>query len=162
MRIAVISDTHSRYADIEAALKLIEARRAELILHCGDIEDAEAVWLFPGHTHFVFGNCDHERAAIRQAVHGIGGTLHEPFGRLEVGGVRLAWLHGDDAQLFRQVEQQGGFDYLFHGHTHAAGERQAGATRVINPGAFQRVRVKTFLVLDTESGETESVVVEGG
>ena len=160
MRIAILSDTHSRYNTIESALRLIEPRQVDLILHCGDIEDSEAVWLFPPNTHFVFGNCDHDRAAIRQAVHGIGATLHEPCGRLELDDSSIAWLHGDDHALMRSLEQSGDFDYLFYGHTHVADERRMGRTRVINPGALHRVRQKTLLVLDLENGETESVVVE--
>jgi uncharacterized protein len=160
MRIAVLSDTHSRYATIEAALQLVDEHRVELILHCGDIDDTEAVWLFPPNTHFVFGNCDAERAGLRQAIHGIGATLHEPLGRLELDGSTIAWLHGDDHALMREVEHSGDFDYLFYGHTHVADERQTGPTRVINPGALHRVRQKTFVVLDLESGEVETVVVE--
>src|SRR6516165_9159511 len=160
MRIAIFSDTHSRYATIEAALKLVDQRQVELLLHCGDIEDGEAVWLFPPNTHFVFGNCDTERTSIRQAVHGIGATVYEPFGRLELAGSKIAWLHGDDHRLMRQVEESGEFDYLFYGHTHVAAERQVNSTRVINPGALHRVRQKTFLVLDLESGASETVVVE--
>src|SRR5262249_51416914 len=130
------------------------------ILHCGDIEDSEAVWLFPPNTHFVFGNCDMERMTIRQAVHGVGATLYEPYGKLELDGVKIAWLHGDDKRLMHQVEESGEFDYLFYGHTHIADERRTGATRTINPGALHRARPKTLLILDVESGETESVVVE--
>ena len=94
MRIAVLSDTHSNYATIEMALQLVERQRVDLILHCGDIADTEAVWLFPPNTHFVFGNCDLDRTAIRQAVHGIGATLYEPCGRLELDGVRIFNSHG--------------------------------------------------------------------
>jgi putative phosphoesterase len=159
MRIAILSDTHSRHATIEAALQLVEQNQVELIIHCGDIEDSEAVWLFPGNTHFVFGNCDTERASIRQAVYGIGATLHEPFGRLQLGGAKIAWLHGDDRRLMQEVEHQGEFDYLFYGHTHVADERRTGPTRVINPGALHRTRTKTFLVLDVDSGETETIVL---
>jgi uncharacterized protein len=159
MRIAILSDTHSRYATIEAALELVAQRQVDLLLHCGDIEDAEAVWLFPPNTHFVFGNCDQERASIRQAVHGIGATLYEPLGRLDLDGTRIAWMHGDDAGLMRVAERGGDFDYLFYGHTHVAAERRTGDTRVINPGALHRVREKTFLILNVPSGETETVVV---
>ena len=159
MLIAILSDTHSRYATIETTLELVANYRVDLILHCGDIEDSEAVWLFPPNTHFVFGNCDQERAAIRQAVEGIGATLYEPCGRLELDGVHIAWMHGDDHKLMTTVEQSGDFDYLFNGHTHVADERRTDRTRVINPGALHRVRQKTFLVLDVTSGETETVVV---
>jgi uncharacterized protein len=160
MRIAILSDTHSRYATIESALQLVEQHQVELILHCGDIEDSEAVWLFPPNTHFVFGNCDSERTAIRQAVHGIGATLYEPFGKLELDGVNIAWIHSDDHRLFRDLEQSGAYDFLFYGHTHVADERQTGPTRVINPGALHRARQKTLLVLDLESGETKTVAVD--
>ena len=160
MQIAILSDTHSRYAMIEAALRIIEQRQIDLLIHCGDIDDAEAVWLFPPNTHFVFGNCDADRASIRQAVHGIGATLYEPFGRLELGDTNIAWLHCDDAKLMRDVEHSGRFDFLFYGHTHVAAERRTGNTRVINPGALHRVRQKTFLVLDVESGGLETVVVD--
>jgi putative phosphoesterase len=160
MKIAILSDTHSRYATIEAALQRVEERHVELILHCGDIEDGEAVWLFPGKTHFVFGNCDTERASIRQAVYGIGATLHEPYGSLDLDGVKLAFIHSDDRKLFRDLEHGGQFDYLFYGHSHLAEEHQTGRTRVINPGALHRARVKTFAVLDLQSGEIETVEVE--
>jgi len=160
MRIAILSDTHSRYDTIETTLRLVDQHNAELILHCGDIDDSEAVWLFPPNTHFVLGNCDLDRTAIQQAIHGIGATLHMPLGRLELNGVHIAWLHGDDRALMRDVEQSGDYDFLFYGHTHVADERQTERTRVINPGALHRARQKTFLVLEVESGETETVVVE--
>jgi putative phosphoesterase len=160
MKIAIISDTHSRYEAIETAVQLMEERKVELILHCGDIEDAEAVWLFPGKTHFVFGNCDTDRASLRQAMHGIGAILHEPFGRLELQGKKLAFTHGDDGRLLWDLQDRGEFDYVFHGHTHQAQDRLVGETRVINPGALHRVRTRTFVLLDLPSGETESIVVE--
>jgi putative phosphoesterase len=159
MRLAILSDTHSRYSTIEAALALVDRHSVDQLIHCGDIEDAEAVWLFPPNTHFVFGNCDVERASIRQAVHGIGATLYEPFGRLDLAGEKIAWLHGDDHGLMRKIEQSSEFDFVFYGHTHVAAERTTGKTRVINPGALHRVREKTFLILDLESGETETVAV---
>jgi uncharacterized protein len=160
MRIAVLSDTHSRHATVEAALELIGQRHVELILHCGDIDDAETVWLFPGNTHFVFGNCDTDKASLRQAIYGIGATLHEPFGGLELAETRIAFIHGDIKPLMDNVERSGAYDFLFYGHTHQAEEHRTGPTRVINPGALQRARVKTFVILDLESGVVESVTVE--
>lgn len=162
MHIAILSDTHSRYHTVETVLSQLQARNINTVIHCGDIEDAETVWLFQGFTtHFVFGNCDTERASLRQAVHGIGETLHEPFGHVELNGVRIGFVHGDDASLLRELEQSGHFDFLFHGHTHVAAERRAGPTRVINPGALHRARPKSYVVLDLETGEVESVLLEG-
>ena len=160
MLIAVVSDTHSRYHTVEKAVTLIEERKAQAVLHCGDIEDAETVWLFPKGTHFVYGNCDGQRHSLRQAAADAGMTLHEPFGSVELAGKRLAFVHADDRRLLDRLEASGEYDYLFYGHTHQAEEHQTGRTRVINPGALHRARPKTFIVLDLESGEVESVVVE--
>jgi len=160
MRIGILSDSHGRYETVEKALKILEEKGVELILHCGDIDDAETVWLFPGTTHFVWGNCDADRASLRQSIYGIGATLHEPFADLELDGKKIAFVHGDNKRLLEGIEYSGHFDYLFYGHTHIAEEHRTGPTRVINPGALQRARTKTCVVLDLDTGETESVVVE--
>lgn len=158
--IAILSDTHSRYATVEKALTIIAEHSVDSIIHCGDIEDAETVWLFPPNTHFVFGNCDSERTSLRQAIHGIGATLHEPFGKLEIDGKRLAFIHGDDQRTFRDLEHAGEYDFLFYGHTHIAKEHETGPTRVINPGALHRARVKTLVILDPGTGKLTSISVE--
>jgi putative phosphoesterase len=159
MQIAVLSDTHSRYQTVERVLESLQARNINFIIHCGDIEDAETVWLFQGFTvHFVFGNCDTERASLRQAIHGIGETLHEPFGHLELDGVKLAFTHGDDKKRLDELEWSG-FDFVFYGHTHQAKEHRRDNTRVINPGALHRARPKSFVLLDVATGAVESIEV---
>lgn len=160
MKIAIISDTHSRHALVEKAVKQIDQYNPELVLHCGDIDDAETVWLFQPNTHFVWGNCDHDKTAMRQAMHGIGATLHEYMGTLDLGGVRIAFVHGDDAGLLADAEHSGEYDYIFHGHTHVRGERQRGQTRIINPGAIHRVATRTFAILDLDTNKLEYVVVD--
>ena len=160
MQIAILSDTHSRHATVEKALRLLQDRKVNVVLHCGDIEDADTVWLFQGFTaHFVFGNCDTERHSIRQAVYGIGETLHDGYGYVEMEGVKIAFTHGDDGRRLHDLEVSGAFDFLFYGHTHKAEEHRAGRTRVINPGALHRANPKTFVVLDLATRAAESVVV---
>ena len=133
--------------------RLIAPHQVELIIHCGDIDDAETVALFPKQTHFVFGNCDIDRAGIRAAINAQGATLHEPFGTLEVAGKRVAFVHGDDSRLLHDLEQSEAFDFLFHGHTHIARDVLHGNTRIINPGALFRARPKSFLILELPAGE---------
>jgi putative phosphoesterase len=161
MRIGIVSDTHSRYATVETVVKLLRQRGVYCVLHCGDIEDADTVWLFEDlTTHFVFGNCDTERASLRQAIDAIGATLQEPFGHIELEGRKLAWVHGDDKRLLQDIENSGQFEYLFYGHTHHAEQHRTGSTLVVNPGALHRARPKTFVVLDLETGDCETVIVE--
>jgi putative phosphoesterase len=161
MRIGIVSDTHGNRPMVNLALAELRDRGIATILHCGDIDDPQTVELFRGFTtHFVFGNCDGDKTALREAIADIGATLHEHFGNVEIDGVKLAFLHGDDKAMMRDVERSGHYDFLFYGHTHQAEEHRSGPTRVINPGALHRARPKTFLVLDLGSREVESVTVE--
>src|SRR5262245_13473284 len=114
MLIGIVSDTHSRYETVTKAIRLLQAHDVQLLVHCGDIEDDEAVRLFAGvPTHFVFGNCDYERDSLARAMQETGATLHEPFGELELAGRKLAFVHSDNKRLFHDLEQ-GDFDFLFY------------------------------------------------
>jgi putative phosphoesterase len=159
MLIAVISDTHNRLSSVQDALRIMAERQVELILHCGDICDGDTLRLFPAHTHFVLGNCDYDRADIEQATADIGATLQGAWGHLDLDGQSLAFVHGDDPTLLNDLIHAD-FDFVFHGHTHIAGEHRVGKTRVINPGALQRVKVRTFVLLELPSGVIESVTVD--
>ena len=161
MLIGIVSDTHNNYKAVALAAALLRKREVGLVLHCGDIEDGLTVRMFEGlPVHFVFGNCDSLRAELRDAAAECGFVIHEPFGDLDLGGRKLAWLHGDDRRLMRDIEASGHFDYLFHGHTHVAAERSVGRTRVINPGALFRAREKTFALLELETGDLETIHVD--
>lgn len=160
MLIAILSDTHSREATIRKALDLVAQRGAGLILHCGDIEDAEVIPLFPAKMHFVYGNCDSDRAGIARAITRGGSILHENFGHVEQDGLNLGFTHGDDTTLLRDLIHSEAFDFVFHGHTHVIRDEMVKATRVINPGALHRARVKTFALLDTATRRIEWIEVE--
>jgi putative phosphoesterase len=162
MKLGIISDTHNQVERLVRALELLRSAGAQSVIHCGDIEDVIAIAPFAGwDAHFVYGNCDWDQANLSCAMGEIGATLHGRFGHLEIEGVKLAFLHGDDSRLLQDVIASEAYAFVFHGHTHIAAERQAGPTRVINPGALHRAAVKTCLLLDLPSGETRQVVVEG-
>jgi putative phosphoesterase len=161
MKIAILSDTHNKVERVRRAVAEIRRRGIATVLHCGDIENAPVVELFAGlDAHFVLGNCDYDADELRQAITAIGATLHEDFGQLDLAGQAVAFVHGDDSRLLHDLEASGAFAYLFHGHTHVRADRQAGPTRVINPGALHRAVAKTFVVLDLDTGQAETVVVE--
>ena len=75
MRIGVVSDTHGHTANTRSAIRMLESLEVETVLHCGDIGTPEIVEMFaPWPTHFVFGNCDADRATLRAAITKVGQT----------------------------------------------------------------------------------------
>src|SRR5262245_2759137 len=121
MKIGILSDTHDNVAAIDDALREFGARGVELVIHCGDIQSPETVRHFAElPTHFVLGNCDWHADAFRPAMTAIGAKLYEPFGELDLAGVKIGWIHSHDAKLFMDLEFSDQFDFLFYGHTHKA------------------------------------------
>jgi putative phosphoesterase len=161
VKIAIVSDSHGRIRNIAAALAIIAERHITTLLHCGDIDDAATVPQFPAGTHFVFGNCDLDRNGIERAIVNAGGYSHGAWGQVEVEGRAIAFTHGDDKTLLRELENSAAFDFIFYGHTHIAAEHRTGKTRVINPGALHRASPKSFAILDVTTGTLERVEVEG-
>jgi putative phosphoesterase len=159
MKIGIISDTHGAQATLHRALELLRRRDIKILLHCGDFDDAATVRLLAGWTaHLVFGNCDGDREGLRAAAAEIGATFHDPFGNLELEVVKIAFLHGDDTDLLRDLINADHYDYVFYGHTHKASEQRVGGTRVINPGALYRARPRSCIALDLATGEVETLI----
>jgi putative phosphoesterase len=158
MKLGIISDTHDRIERLAVALKLFREDGVERLIHCGDVTSPSTVAAFAGwNVEFVLGNCDWDPPALEIAVSNIGGKLHEKFGELELLGRKIAWIHSDNASLFRALENADHYDYLFYGHTHVAEQHRAGKTLVCNPGALHRVRTPTFAVLDVVRDAIESI-----
>ena len=160
IRIGVVSDTHGQTAFTRAAVQMLEAFNPALVLHCGDIGSVEIVALFAAWpTHFVLGNVDYDAHKLEAAINICGQTSHGRFGDLEVGGVRIAFMHGDDESLLSATIESAKYDLVCHGHTHVAHQRHEGRTLVLNPGALYRANPHTFAVVELPSREVTSLRV---
>ena len=133
----------------ERPCSMLESLGVAAVLHCGDIDTAEVISMFSAWpTHFVFGNCDHDRKTLAQAIEGAGQTCHGSFGQLEIEGVRIAFLHGHDAELLRGTILDKRWDLVCHGHTHVVREERHGDTLVLNPGAVHRANPHTIATVE--------------
>jgi putative phosphoesterase len=161
MRLGILSDTHDRVERTRAGVGLLVEAGAEVLFHCGDITVPDVVYeLAALPSHFVFGNCDFDLGALREAIAAIGGTCLERGGLVELDGHRLALTHGDSAQELARLESQRP-DYLFSGHTHKAMDVVRGTTRYINPGALHRAPNWTVALLDCRTGELQTLRIAG-
>ena len=156
MLVGVISDTHGHQPAVATALRLLAARRVDCVVHCGDVDDVSTMQLFAGTPlHLVLGNCDPPLHRLRPVAEEIGIHLHGRFGHLELGGSRLAFLHGDDPRRLDYTIRSGAYDVVLHGHTHLRRCVLIGSTCVVNPGALVRVAQPTVALLHLPSRHVE-------
>ena len=129
MRVVVISDTHVRRGGRRKlpAAALAHLRRAEVILHAGDVLEQwfldELAELAP--VHAVLGNND------------TGLDLPERL-QLDLAGVRVGMVHDSGARTGREPRLSRWFpscQLVVFGHSHAPLDARGLGQRLLNPGS---------------------------
>lgn len=158
MLIGILADSHGRFKATKAAVDLLRTRGAEFLIHCGDVGEENIIDLLAGGAPpaaFVWGNNDYDRDRLKAYAQSVGVICLDTFGRLELGGKRVAVTHGDHMNLVRQVTDERSADYLLVGHTHVMVDRNVNGVRMINPGALHRSAVKSVALLQTDADQLE-------
>ena len=162
MLIGILADSHGRFKATKAAVDLLRSRGSDFLVHCGDVGDEDIFDLLAGGAPpaaFVWGNNDFDRERLARYARELGIACLDTFGRLELGGKRVAVTHGDHLNLMRQVTDDASADYLLVGHTHVMVDRRVNGVRVINPGALHRSAVKSVALLQTDTDRLEFLTV---
>jgi putative phosphoesterase len=130
--VVVISDTHLPRGARRLPEACLEAlRRADLILHCGDVSSLaflEELHALGPPVHAVYGNAD--EPALRE-------LLPQEL-VVEVGEVRIGMIHipgpaaGREERLLRRFP---GCDAIVFGHTHQPQAERHGDAWLLNPGS---------------------------
>ena len=150
MLVGILSDSHGKHLTVRRAIELFDRLGVEHIIHCGDV-CGMAVFdeLVDRPCTFVWGNMDFPDDALMAYLDSIGlaAPQAEPT-RVNLDGKSFAVFHGHEGGFHNAVDTLQ-VDYLLHGHTHITRDESRGITRIINPGALQRAKVKTVATLDT-------------
>ena len=140
MLLGVISDTHGQLETTDRAVQVMKERGVEAVIHCGDVGGSAIVGLFQSlAAHFVVGNCD-SALKLQTVVEAAGQTFHGRVGKLQFGGRRIAFLHGDSHSALQRLLDEDHWDLIAHGHTHVAQCQAFARTLILNPGAFSRCK----------------------
>lgn len=158
MRVVVLSDTHVRRGGrkVLPATALTHLRRAEVILHAGDVLEQwfldDLAEMAP--VHAVLGNND---AAI---------DLPERL-VVELEGVRIGMVHDSGARTGREARLARWFpscDLVVFGHSHAPLDApgHGRGQRLLNPGSPTDKRTQphhTLAEVDVNEGKIRKTVV---
>ena len=103
------------------------------------------------------GNVDADHDPWGEWIEQAGLSFYGRFGSLDIGGRRVAFIHGDDDARLRDEIAGQQWDLVCHGHTHIAAQQQLGKTLVLNPGAMVRVLTPSIAYVDLETMEATHV-----
>lgn len=132
MRVVVLSDTHiPDFAKTLPKSLLPHLRRADLILHAGDVTSSTVLHELAGYApvHVAMGNNDGEDVA----AWGARGEVE-----LDVDGTRIAMVHdsgrreGRERRLRRRFPDAG---LIVFGHSHIPVNLDVDGVRFFNPGS---------------------------
>ena len=136
MKIGLMSDTHDRIDAVEKAIDFFNRERVAHVLHAGDLVSPFVAPKFAklkAKLHYVWGNNEGDREFIRVKFGEIGIAPLGNFAILELGGRRIALLHGTHEEIVEALIKSGSFDTVVRGHNHRA-EIRKGDTLLVNPG----------------------------
>jgi putative phosphoesterase len=157
MKIAIISDSHDNVPNIDEALKIMQAKGVELIIHCGDVCAPSVLKYlgenFTGPIHLSYGNVDGDKPKMQElATPNI--TLHGEVGGLAIDNLKIAFTHFPDNG--RKLAESGKYNLVFYGHNHKPWEEVIGQTKLANPGTLAGLFARpTFALYDTETKKLE-------
>ena len=136
--VGVMSDTHDNIEQTKKAVARFNRDSVEHVLHAGDFISPfmiDTLKELEVPLTGVFGNNDGDRALLERKSATIPGLkITGTFVRLELGGMRIGLLHGNDRDLLETISGCGSLDLLVYGHTHRHEVRRQGSLLIVNPG----------------------------
>lgn len=158
MLLGLVSNSGGRADAVSAAVDVFAANGVAMIIHCGDVGGRHVVdAIAPVGGAFVWGDRDTDRMVLLRHAHKFGVICWGLLGEIEVGGKKIAILHGDDKKILRRLLDEQQYDFILVGHEPAVEDRMVGKTRVINPGPLHGTPTRSAAMLDPESGKVTIV-----
>ena len=163
MLLGVMSDTHDDIVQTKKAVERLNREKADHVLHAGDFVSPFMIDTLKGLSApltGVFGNNDGDRFLLEKKSSSISRMkIAGTFARFEMGGMRIALVHGNDRDLCETLSSCTTLDLLVYGHTHRPEVRKAGSLLIVNPGeVYGHLTGKsTIALIDTVKRSAEIV-----
>ena len=166
MKLAVISDTHDNQTNIMKAVSIMNERKVDVLIHCGDycapfvrrwFNNLDKNITFYG----VFGNNDGDHVFLRKNLGQIckfAENGHELI--LELDGKKVFAAHMPKAETIEALAQSGNFDIILSGHTHlVVNKKYENNVLVLNPGEAcgYLTGEGSFAIVETEDLKAEII-----
>lgn len=163
MKIGVLSDTHDNLSNLIYVLNAFRERDITTLIHCGDLTSLDMISHFEGfRVIYTTGNMDITNGTIiRRFSQMREDNFAGPVFRGTLGGVRVAATHSHIDGKVMDLVREGGFKWLFHGHTHEKRDEVVRGVRIVNPGALGGLgwAERSFCMVDLDAETVEFLTV---
>jgi uncharacterized protein len=160
MRAVVLADTHiPDFARVLPSGLISSLRRADLILHAGDVTSAAVLDQLADYApvHVAMGNRDRQEVAAWGAQSEV---------QLQLDGVPVAMVHDSGPRVGRERRLTRRFPHsrlIVFGHSHIPVDTRTGEVRFFNPGSptWKRMQpLPTYGLITVTSGRVRTRIVE--
>jgi len=165
MQIAIISDSHDNWLNIEKTIKYLNKQKIRIIIHCGDVCSplilGKIAQTFKGEQiHLAKGNVDGDIEGFKNMVKKFPQIIyHGNAGKIEIEGLKITFCHFPT--LAKKMAASQKYDFVFYGHTHLPWQEKINKTNLINPGTLAGLFTKaTFAIFDTKTQEADLILLE--
>jgi len=166
VKIAVISDTHDHKTNILRAVNVINERKVDVLIHCGDyVSPFVTKWFDKLHDSIkknfygVFGNNDGEHVGLKVNLKGVCDIIGMEM-NTEIFGKKIFTAHMPSLKTVEALAKSGEYDIILFGHTHNIFKKKyENEVLALNPGEVcgYLTNKSTFAIIDTERMEAEII-----
>ena len=136
MRIGVVSDTHNNLKNIEIIIKIFNDERVPLVIHTGDISNANSLEQFSkleSELIGVYGNNDRNESGLKEVAQKNKFQFQEPPRRLSLLDREIVIFHEPD-KIDQFLSENKLIDVVIYGHTHRYENNTKNGVLFFNPG----------------------------
>ena len=136
MKIGVVSDTHNNLKNIETIINLFNDERVPVVIHTGDISNANTLERFSklnSKLIGVYGNNDRNESGLKEVAQKNKFQFQEPPRRLSLLDREIVIFHEPD-KIDQFLSENQLIDVVLYGHTHRYENNVKNGVLFFNPG----------------------------
>jgi len=166
MKLAVISDTHDHKNNILKAVSIMNEKKIDALIHCGDFVAPFVRRWFDGlnkkikkNFYGVYGNNDGEKIGLKSILGDICDIVGMEINK-EFDGKKVFVAHMPTPNTIEALANSGKYDIILSGHSHTIVNKKCeNGVLVVNPGEACGYLTdnSTFAIIDTERMEAEII-----
>lgn len=136
MKIGVVSDTHNNLKNIEIIINLFNDEKVPLVIHTGDISNANTLEKFSklnSKLIGVYGNNDRNESGLKEVAEKNNFQFQEPPRRLSLLDREIVIFHEPD-KIDQFLSENQSINVVLYGHTHRYENITKNGVLYFNPG----------------------------